>query len=242
MAYSSYDVARQILQLREYNAVPVSSCVELPKDVLSALLWLTAEWRNVWEMEHLIAMGADPHEKNDGFTVLEVFIQGHDGSWLGKERVKEVEDGVKMLTRFRVTHEDLKNDWILDNCKDIINNSEYLMNFFKVEKKLAVNFYYHAPRAEVFSNSQKSIPFPSIDEAVRAFPTLTALDQYVAVLECQGEVTRYLVTKKAGPLEIIPMELKPGWNKNQEKVSNIVNFVMARDDYPTLPCEEDDDC
>ena len=233
MAYSAYDVARQILQLREYNAVPVSSCVELPKDVLSALLWLTAEWRNVWEMEHLIAMGADPHEKNNGFTVLEVFIQGHDGSKRGKEYVKEVEDGVKMLARFRVTHADLKNDWILSNCEEIINNSEYLSEFFKVEKP-RVKFYFHAPRANKLKESPMT--FKDLDDAVKTLHCMTDLEQYVAVLEYQGDVTRYLVTKGAGTLSVIPME-----SKEQERVRNIVNFVLGTHKLPSLVGGDEDE-
>ena len=131
--YTSYDVARQLLQIRNYVEVHASGFAELPKDVLSAMLHLTAEYRNAQEMEMLIQMGADPHEKHGGFTVLEMFVQGHDGYWCDKDRVKEVEDGVKMLTKYGVTCEDLTRPWILKNCGEIINNSEYLGTFFKVE-------------------------------------------------------------------------------------------------------------
>jgi hypothetical protein len=47
------------------------------------------------------------------------------------------------------------------------------------------------------------------------------------------------VTKGAGSLAVIPMENKPGWTKQQELVSNIVNFVMGNDEYPFLVCEDD---
>jgi hypothetical protein len=50
--------------------------------------------------------------------------------------VKEVEDGVKMLTKYGVTDKDLSHQWILSNCKDIINNSEYLRTFFKTESDM----------------------------------------------------------------------------------------------------------
>jgi hypothetical protein len=33
------------------------------------------------------------------------------------------------------------------------------------------------------------------------------------------------------------MESKPGWTKEQERVSNIVNFVMGNDEYPTIVSE-----
>lgn len=131
MAYTAYDVARQLVQVRNYVPVPVDGFAEIPADVLSAFLHQTAEWRNVDEMETLIKMGANPHETHGGFTVLEMFVQGHDGYWVDKDRVKEVEDGVKMLTKYGVTDKDLSHQWILSNCKDIINNSEYLSTFFK---------------------------------------------------------------------------------------------------------------
>ena len=131
MAYSAYDVARQIQQMRQYHDIPVFSFVELPKDVLSALLWLKAEWRNVEEMEHLIKMGANPREKNQGFTVLDSFMQGHDGYWRDKERVKEVEEGVKMLAQYGVTHLDAV-ELTVKNCLELIRASEYLCTFFKV--------------------------------------------------------------------------------------------------------------
>ena len=133
MSYTAYDVARQILQMREYAQFDTCSFAELPKDVLSAMLWIRAEWRDSDEIEELIKMGANPAETHQGFTVLENFIQGHDGYWVGKDRVKEVEDGVKMLTKYGVTDKDLTHQWILSNCKDIINNSEYLSTFFKAE-------------------------------------------------------------------------------------------------------------
>jgi hypothetical protein len=129
--YTAYDVARQLLQIRNYLELHASGFVELPKDVLSALLHQTAEWRKIREMEMLIQMGADPCEKHEGFTVLEMFVQGHDGYWCDKNSVKGVEDGVKMLAKYGVTRADLSHAWILSNCEEIIKNSEYLSEFFK---------------------------------------------------------------------------------------------------------------
>jgi hypothetical protein len=127
--YTSYDVAQQLVQIRNYQECPVSGFCELPPDVLSAFLWLTAEWRNVSEMETLIQMGANPHEEHDGFTVLEAFLEGHDGYWRDDLVAPMVEEGVKMLTKYGVTRADLKHDWILSNCHKIISNSEYLRGF-----------------------------------------------------------------------------------------------------------------
>jgi hypothetical protein len=39
---------------------------------------------------------------------------------------------VKMLAMYGVTDADLSHRWILSNCEEIILNSEYLTEFFKV--------------------------------------------------------------------------------------------------------------
>lgn len=234
--YTSYDVAQQLVQIRNYRELHVSGFAELPPDVLSAFLWLTTEWRRVDEMETLIQMGANPHEEHKGFTVLEQFLQGHDGGWRNRNSVQGVEEGVKMLAKHGVTRADLKHEWILSNCDEIITNSEYLSGFFGIEAPGRVKFWYHLPRAEKLEQSPQT--FKDVTEGVQTLTCLTNYDQYIAVLEHQGEVMRYLVTKKAGPLAVIPMEPKPGWTKEQDMVSNIVNFAMARDSYPTLPCED----
>jgi hypothetical protein len=132
--YTSYDVARQLVQIRNYIALPVEGFAEIPADVLSAFLCLTAEWRDVDDMETLIKYGANPHETHEGFTVLENFIQGHDGYWICKDRMKEVEDGVKMLAKYGVTDADLTHPWVISNCEEIIRNSEYLSTFFKIDE------------------------------------------------------------------------------------------------------------
>ena len=228
--YTAYDVARQLLHIRNYLELHASGFVELPKDVLSAFLHQTAERRNIRDMEMLIQMGADPHEKHEGFTVLEMFVQGHDGYWRDKNSVKGVEDGVKMLTKYGVTREDLSHSWILSNCEEIIENSEYLSEFFKVEKP-RVKFYFHAPRANKLTESPMT--FKDMEDAVKTLHCMTDLDQYVAVLEYKGEVTRYLVTKGAGTLSVIPME-----SKEQERVRNIVNFVLGTHKLPMIVCDE----
>ena len=231
--YTPYDVARQLVQIRAYTELSVNGFAELPTDVISALLQLTAEWRDVAEMETLLKMGANPHETHEGFTVLENFIQGHDGYWCGKDSVKTVEEGVKMLAKYGVTDADLKHPWILSNCEEIFKNSEYLMTFFKMEKP-RVKFYFHAPRAKKLTESPMT--FKDVADAVKTLHCMTDLDQYGAVLEYQGEVTRYLVTKGAGSLSVIPME-----TKEQERVRNIVNFVLGTHKLPSLVGGDEDE-
>ena len=234
--YTAYEVAQQLVQIRNYATFSMAGVVELPKDVLSALLWKTAEYRNVPELESLIKMGADPHERHGGFSVLEMFVQGHDGYWCDAKHVKDVEEGVKMLSKYGVTCEDLTHQWILSNCAEIIKNSEYLSTFFKVE---LVKLYYHPPRAETLTLNPKK--FLTVDEVLKDLPNMTTYPQYIAVIEYRGTVTRYLVSKGCGTLEVIPMEDKPGWTQKQEMLSNLVNFVVRNDEFPTLPCEEDDE-
>jgi len=231
--YTPYDVAHHILQIRNYVNISVDGFVELPTDVLSAFLQLTAEWRDVAEMETLLKMGANPHETHEGFTVLENFIQGHDGYWRDKDSVKTTEAGVKMLAKYGVTDADLKHPWILRNCEEIIQNSDYLSEFFKVEKP-RVKFYFHAPRAKKLTESPMT--FKDVADAVKTLHCMTDMDQYVAVLEYQGEVTRYLVTKGAGTLSVIQME-----SKEQERLTNIVNFVSGIDKLPMIVGEDGDE-
>jgi len=235
--YSAYDVAHQILQIRNYTELSVHGWAELPKEVLSALLRLTAEWRDVDEMTFLIKMGAYPHETHEGFTVLDAFLMGHDGYWTIKDHVKQVEAGVKMLETYGVTDKDLSARYILRNCKEIIQNSEYLMKFFKLEIP-RVKLFYHLPRSQKLEQ-EKLDNLTTVEEVVKTLACLTPYPQYVAVIEEKGEVWRYLVSKGCGLLEVIPLADKPGWTEKQEMLSNIVNFVMASDDLPTLPCEDE---
>ena len=231
--YTAYDVAHHILQIRNYVNISVDGFAELPTEVLSAILHQTAEWRNVEEMEWLIKAGANPHETHEGFTVLENFIQGHDGYCRDKGSVEKTELGVKMLAKYGVTDADLKHPWILNNCEEIIQNSDYLATFFKVENS-RVKFYFHSPRGKKLMESPMT--FKDVADAVKTLHCMTDMDQYVAVLEYQGEVTRYLVTKGAGTLSVIQME-----SKEQERLTNIVNFVSGIDKLPMIVGEDGDE-
>jgi hypothetical protein len=147
--------------------------------------------------------------------------------------VKTVEEGVKMLAKYGVTDADLKDPRILRNCEEIIQNSDYLATFFKVENS-RVKFYFHAPQAKKLTESPMT--FKDVADAVKTLHCMTDMDQYVAVLEYQGEVTRYLVTKGAGSLSVIPME-----TKEQERLFNIVNFVSGIDKLPMIVGEDGDE-
>jgi hypothetical protein len=73
---------------------------------------------------------------------------------------------------------------------------------------------------------------------VEALPVLTDHKQYMAVIEENGDVWRYLVSKGCGLLEVLPLESLHDRPEKQEMLSNLVNFVMATDEFPSLPCEE----
>ena len=124
---------------------------------------------------------------------------------------------------------------LFEKCCDIINNSEYLADFFNVPMP-RVKVHYHVPRAENLTFTGKT--FLTVEEAMKALPTLTPHKQYIGVIEDGGTVTRYLVSKGCGPMEVIPFETPAGWTEKQDMVSNLVNFVGGSDDLPSLPCEE----
>jgi hypothetical protein len=63
-------------------------------------------------------------------------------------------------------------------------------------------------------------------------------DQYVAVLEDDGKVFRYLVTKGCGKLEVIPVEASGSINLI-EKVGHMFSFVMGDTDFPLMEGEEE---
>jgi len=233
--YTAYDVARQLIQIRNYVKLSVDGFAEIPADVLSAMLHQTAEYRDVNEMETLVKYGANPHETHEEFTVLEMFVQGHDGTWCLKNAVKRVEEGVKMLTKYGVTCDDLTHHWILNSCEEIIYNSDYLATFFNVEIP-RVKVYYHVPRANRLKSMDRT--FFTVDDAVKTLTSLTDHKQYIAVIENRGNVTRYLVSKGCGMLEVIPMEDDLGSTEKHEVINNIVNFVACCDNLPTILCED----
>ena len=65
-------------------------------------------------------------------------------------------------------------------------------------------------------------------------------EQYMAVFKKGTEVFRYFVTREAGPVEVIPVNVydEPAAPFNK-KLSNIVNVVMGSVDYPTFSDEDD---
>ena len=99
--------------------------------------------------------------------------------------------------------------------------------------------YWHVPRAD------EAILAAEFDDQATARDSVAEIkngvSQYIAIIEHKGECRRYLVSRGCGDLTVIPMDHGPGWSKQQETVSNIVNFVMARDEFPPVPGEDEYD-
>jgi hypothetical protein len=100
--------------------------------------------------------------------------------------------------------------------------------------------YWHEPGAD------EVIYYGSYETFAEARNSLALLDtgmaQYVAIIEFDGEVKRYLVSKGCGPMEVVPMENEEqGWTEKKRMLSELVNFVMATHEMPPVPGEDEDE-
>ncbi len=97
--------------------------------------------------------------------------------------------------------------------------------------------YWHLPGAEQVTYWDEFRHFATARYSITQLPTA---HQYIAIIECEGRVTRYLVTKGAGPLEVIPMEdEEKGWTEKKKMVSEVINFVMGNHEMPPVPGEDE---
>jgi hypothetical protein len=100
----------------------------------------------------------------------------------------------------------------------------------------AIRVYYHLPGDETLVYTGRS--FPTRKEAEENLASVVGEDdQYIAVLEDDGKVFRYLVTKGCGKLEVIPVEAS-GLNDLLYKVGHMFNFVMGDIDFPLMEGED----
>ena len=100
--------------------------------------------------------------------------------------------------------------------------------------------YWHRTGADLATWEGK---YDTFEEARSRLTTIeTGISrQYVAVIECNCKVNRFLVSKGCGDLEVIPMgEDDHRWTAQKEMVSEIVNFVMGNHELPLVPGEPDD--
>jgi hypothetical protein len=76
-----------------------------------------AEYRDPHIIEMFLNNGADVNGcDSEGFSVLEMVIQGHDGYWRGKSN--HWNEGVfKVLAKYNVKLE-ISHEWIIEQCCD----------------------------------------------------------------------------------------------------------------------------
>jgi len=97
-----------------------------------------------------------------------------------------------------------------------------------------VHVYYHLPGADKVTFAAS---YDNFEDARSHAETKIALEQYVAIIKWNEDfICRYLFTPGCGPLSCLPME-GGGFNK---KLSNIVNFVMASEEMPLVPGEDEE--
>jgi hypothetical protein len=117
------------MEMRNFNPIPIEYLELFPQEVLSALLWHSAQWRNIDEMEALIKMGAKVNETHQGKSVLDKYMIGTEKAKWWTKKVDHIEKGVRMLAGYGVTGEDVKDRSSLD--REVIGRSEYLTEFFE---------------------------------------------------------------------------------------------------------------
>ena len=92
---------------------------------------------------------------------------------------------------------------------------------------MAYELYYHKP------NSQKMTFVGKVDNCDPLNGDIKQ-EQYMAVFKSGAQVLRYFVTREAGPLEVISLNMEDDINK---RLRNLVNFVMGYMEYPTFQDE-----
>jgi hypothetical protein len=109
------------------------------------------------------------------------------------------------------------------------------VEYMSESQPLSVHVYYHLPGAEEVTFAES---YDNFEDARSHAETKIALEQYVAIIKDDnvGLISRYLFTPGCGPLSCLPME-GGGYNK---KLSNIVNFVMASEELPAIPGEDEE--
>ena len=82
---AAYQIAEALLSVSVNADVPIDTLFWMQSaEVNTAALLQMAEWRDAKTIEIFLKNGADVNAKDkDGFSVLEMVLQGHDGYWRG---------------------------------------------------------------------------------------------------------------------------------------------------------------
>lgn len=99
---------------------------------------------------------------------------------------------------------------------------------------IVYELYYHLPHAE-------KMLFVGRYYECKPLTHYITHDQYMAVFKVGTRVLRYFVTRGAGPLEVISLNAEDGAVSFNKKLSNLTNVVMGSMEYPTFPCEDEDE-
>jgi hypothetical protein len=97
--------------------------------------------------------------------------------------------------------------------------------------------YYHTPGSETVTFA---VGLPSEEEALEYAEMEIDEEQYIAIVKNGDEVKRYFITPGWGALTIVPMDPPKGKPFNK-KLSNLINFVMAVEELPSVPGEDEEE-
>ena len=95
---------------------------------------------------------------------------------------------------------------------------------------MAYELYYHKP------NSQKMTFVGKVDNCDPLNGDIKQ-EQYMAVFKSGAQVLRYFVTREAGPLEVISLNMEDDTGRFNKRLNNLVNFVRGYMEYPTFQDE-----
>ena len=102
-------------------------------EVNTAGLLLQAEWRDPHVIEMFLNNGAYVDAKDkEGFSVLEMVIQGHDGYWRGESNHWN-EAVFDVLAKYHVDYQEVKG-WIIDQCCD--GAPKYVRDFLHLDDEV----------------------------------------------------------------------------------------------------------
>jgi hypothetical protein len=116
----------------EYQAVSLETLFGIQSpEVNTAGLLQMAEWRCPKTFEIFLKYGADVNAcDKEGFSVLEMVIQGHDGYWRGESNHWN-EAVFDVLAKYNVRRE-ISNGWIIDQCCD--GAPKYVRDFLGLDE------------------------------------------------------------------------------------------------------------
>jgi hypothetical protein len=133
-ASSATQIARALIAVNTQNEDgPSIDCLfwmQSPEVNTAGLLQM-AEWRDAETIEIFLKNGADVNGEDDqGFTVLEMVLQGHDGYWRGESKHWNPEV-FKVLAKYKVNRY-IQHGWIIPQCCD--GAPQYVRDFLGLDE------------------------------------------------------------------------------------------------------------